>query len=101
MRARPSLKALCERVNALETRHGLNRSRQAIMVYGPSRQEADANYAEYLERNPAEADRPVRLIVTWSARCDDMSGKLWWRETERGTFVARAKTFTDNQMEAT
>jgi len=37
-----------------------------ILVYGPTRLEAERNGAEYLALYPHDADRPMQYVVTWA-----------------------------------
>ena len=67
----------------------MDRSRP-IHVYGPTRAEAERNAAEYRERYPQDADRPMTLLVMWAGEPGRLSSRpIHVHESEAGTFVAR------------
>ena len=89
MATRHTISRICERIDELATRLGVDRSR-AIHVYGPTRAEAERNAKEYLERHPEDADRPMTLLVMWAGEPGRLSSRpIHVRECEVGTFVAR------------
>ena len=59
MASRHTVNRICERIDTLAARLGMDRSRP-IFVYGPTRGEAERNAAEYRERYPQDADRPMQ-----------------------------------------
>ena len=89
MATRHTISRICERIDELTTRLGVDRSRP-IYVFGSTRGEAERNAAEYRERYPQDADRPMRYVVMWAGEMASASSQpIHVRETETGTWVAR------------
>jgi hypothetical protein len=93
---RSQVKNLSRRVDELAARRGLSRSRP-ILVYGPTRAEAEHNAAEYLALHPEDADRPVRLIVHWGGEPSSLPTQppIHVQEIAAGTWVSRDRRHSD------
>ena len=91
MATRNTISRICERIDDLAVRLGVDRTRP-ILVYGPTRAEAERNAAEYLALHSQDAHRPMRHVVMWAGEPLAHSRQpIHVRETEAGTWVARAR----------